>query len=61
MEIPDAIYLVKIKVKVDDYEDVQNGLFKDDNDDDDDDSGDDGFPASDEDFADDQGSDEGEE
>jgi hypothetical protein len=61
VEIPDAIYLVKIKVKVDDYEDVQNGLFKDDNDDDDDDSGDDGFPASDEDFADDQGSDEGEE
>ena len=35
---------MKIKVKVDDYEDVPNGLFKDDNDDDDDDSGDDGFP-----------------
>lgn len=27
VEIPDAIYLVKIEVKIDDYEDVENGLF----------------------------------
>ena len=30
LEVPDAIYLVKIKVKVDDREDIENGLFKDD-------------------------------
>jgi len=35
VEIPDAIYLVKIEVKVDDYEDIENGLFKEMNDDDD--------------------------
>ena len=29
IEIPDAIYLVKIEVKIDDYEDVENGLFGD--------------------------------
>lgn len=29
VEIPDAIYLVKIKVKTDDYADVENGFFKD--------------------------------
>ena len=29
VEIPDAIYLVKIEVKIDDYEDVENGLFGD--------------------------------
>ena len=29
LEVPDAIYLVKIKVKVDDREDIENGLFKD--------------------------------
>lgn len=34
VEIPDAIYLVKIEVKVDDYEDIENGLFKEMNDDD---------------------------
>lgn len=28
VEIPDAIYLVKIDVKIDDYEDIENGLFK---------------------------------
>ena len=27
VEIPDAIYLVKIEVKIDDYEDVEDGLF----------------------------------
>ena len=27
LEIPDAIYLVKIDVKIDDYDDVENGLF----------------------------------
>ena len=30
VEIPDAIYLVKIDVKIDDYDDVENGLFGDD-------------------------------
>jgi hypothetical protein len=29
LEIPDAIYLVKIEVKVDDYDDVENGIFGD--------------------------------
>lgn len=29
IEIPEAIYLVKIEVKIDDYEDVENGLFGD--------------------------------
>ena len=29
LEIPEAIYLVKIDVKIDDYEDVENGLFGD--------------------------------
>lgn len=27
MEVPDAIYLVKIDVKIDDYEDAEQGLF----------------------------------
>ena len=27
VEIPDAIYLVKIEVKIDDYDDVEDGLF----------------------------------
>lgn len=31
IEIPDAIYLVKIDVKIDDYDDVENGLFGDNN------------------------------
>ncbi len=30
LEIPDAIYLIKIDVKIDDYDDVENGLFGDD-------------------------------
>ena len=29
VEIPDAIYLVKIEVKIDDYDDVEKGLFGD--------------------------------
>ena len=29
LEVPDASYLVKIKVRVDDREDIENGLFKD--------------------------------
>jgi len=53
LEIPDAIYLVKIKVKIDDYDDVQDDLFKDvDDSDDDSREGEDGaFPASDDDIA----------
>ncbi len=33
VEIPDAIYLVKVKVRTDDYEDVEKDLFKDDDED----------------------------
>lgn len=33
LEIPEAIYLIKIDVKIDDYEDVENGLFGDGDDD----------------------------
>jgi len=53
LEVPDASYLVKIKVKIDDYDDVQDDLFKDDDEGDDDGhEGDDGsFPASDDDIA----------
>lgn len=29
VEIPEAVYLVKIDVKIDDYEDLENGLFGD--------------------------------
>ncbi len=29
LEIPQAIYLIKIDVKIDDYEDVENGIFGD--------------------------------
>ncbi len=29
LEIPDAIYLIKIDVKIDDYDDVENGIFGD--------------------------------
>jgi hypothetical protein len=50
LEVPDAIYLVKIKVRIDEYEDVEDDLFK--GDDDDDEGGEDGeFPASDDDIA----------
>ena len=48
LEVPDAIYLVKIKVKVDDREDIENGLFKDETDDDDD-TQDEEFPVNDDD------------
>lgn len=51
LEIPDAIYLVKIKVKIDEYEDVQDDLFKDDADTDEEEDGENGFPASDDDIA----------
>ena len=53
LEIPDALYLVKIKVKVDDYGDVENELFKDEDDGGDVDGGDEegSFPASDDDIA----------
>jgi hypothetical protein len=44
LEIPEALYLVKIDVRIDDYEDVEKGLFNDDDDDDNVDSGDGGFP-----------------
>ena len=27
LEVPDAIYLVKVDVKIDDYEDIEKGLF----------------------------------
>ena len=36
IEIPDAIYLVKISVKTDNLDDIENGLFKDQNDEGDD-------------------------
>lgn len=35
LEVPDAIYLVKVDVKIDDYEDVERGLFGGGSDDDD--------------------------
>lgn len=35
LELPDAIYLVKVDVKIDDYEDVEKGLFGGGSDDDD--------------------------
>lgn len=54
LEVPGAHYLVKIKVKVDDIEDIQEDLFKD-GDNDNNDSGDeengDFPPVSDEDLA----------
>ena len=34
LEIPDAIYLIKIDVKVDDYEEAEKGIFGDGDDDD---------------------------
>jgi len=52
LEVPGAIYLVKIKVHVDDKEDIENGLFKDEDDADGDEPDSDGaFPASDDDIA----------
>ncbi|MDD2595582.1 MAG: hypothetical protein PHD11_07210 [Bacteroidales bacterium] len=51
LEVPDAIYLIKIKVRIEDYEDIENGLFKDNTDEDVSSADDEDFPASDEDFA----------
>jgi len=42
LEVPDAIYLVKVDVKIDDYEDMEKGLFGGGSDDSDGDS--DEFP-----------------
>ncbi len=44
VEIPGAIYLVKISVRVDDYEDVEKDLFNDDLGDEESGSGDGTFP-----------------
>ena len=58
LEVPGAIYLVKIKVREDNLEDIENGLFKDTDDDDDRTDGDDGdIPISDDDIASAQGDD----
>lgn len=53
LEVPDAIYLVKISVKIDDYQDLENDLFKDDDRDEEDDEqeADDRFPEPDDDIA----------
>ena len=54
LEVPGAIYLVKIKVKEDHIEDIQDELFKDDADSDDaqnDGSSDGDFPVNDDDMA----------
>lgn len=50
LEIPNALYLVKIKVKVDDYEDAEE-VFKSDDGDDGGDGETGSFPASDDDIA----------
>ena len=58
LELPNAIYLVKVDVKIDDYEDVEKGLFgggSDDDDGDPDEFPDDDSSAS---FADDQDGDD---
>ena len=51
IETDSDVFLVKIKVKVDDAEDAEEDLFKGDDEDGGDDSGDGGFPASDDDIA----------
>lgn len=51
LEVPDALYLVKIKVKVDDYDDAAEELFKDNDSEEDEESEDSSFPASDDDIA----------
>ena len=43
LEVPDAIYLVKVDVKIDDYDDIEKGLFGGGSDDEDGDSSDE-FP-----------------
>ena len=52
LDTEDATYLVKIKVKIDDYESMEKDLFKEDGADDDEGADqDNGFPASDDDIA----------
>lgn len=51
LEIPDALYLVKIKVKIDDYGDVEKDLFKDEDGADEEGEDTSSFPASDDDIA----------
>ena len=52
LEVPGAIYLVKIKVHVDNDKDVEEGFFKNSDEDDEGDDGESGeIPGSDEDFA----------
>ncbi|MDD2292889.1 MAG: hypothetical protein PHD07_01600 [Bacteroidales bacterium] len=51
LEVPDAMYLVKIKVKIDDYDDIENGIFKDESADDADDTEDNAFPDEGADFS----------
>ncbi|MBR5250250.1 MAG: hypothetical protein IKV28_06675 [Bacteroidales bacterium] len=59
LEIPEAIYLIKIDVRVDDYEDVEKGLFNEEDDEDGVDTGDGGFPDDNTtSYADDEDSDE---
>lgn len=50
LEVPGAIYLVKIKVKVDEREDIEDGFFKDDNDEEGDEQEEDSFPVNDDDL-----------
>ena len=50
LEIPDALYLVKIKVKVDDYDDAEE-VFKNEDGDEDEEGEGGSFPASDDDIA----------
>ena len=50
LEIPDALYLVKIKVRVDDYEDAEE-VFKNEDGDDGEEGEGGSFPASDDDIA----------
>ena len=51
LETEDAVYLVKIKVKIDDYEAVEQELFKDESENDEEDDENRSFPASDDDIA----------
>ena len=52
LEVPDALYLVKIKVKVDDYDDAEDELFKNEEDSEEGEDTEGGsFPATDDDIA----------
>ena len=51
LDTEEATYLVKIKVKIDDYESAEKELFKDDADEDGGEDQSNGFPASDDDIA----------